>query len=756
QLVGYVVPEAGAEVDGAALRRALAERLPDYMVPAAILRLERLPLTPNGKLDRRALPAPDFTSASRRAASTPQEEVLCHLFEAVLGLPQVGPDDSFFDLGGHSLLAMRMIARIRQAFDTELSIRTLFEAPTPAGLAERLGPGGARRRPSLQPQARPAVLPLSFAQRRLWLLAQIDGPGATYNMPFAVRLEGPLDVPALAQALRDVVARHESLRTRFAPDPAGGPVQQVLPADDPRALPALTHRASTPDTLAEDLAKASRHRFDLAGEGLIRTHLLALAPDRHVLLVLIHHAIADGWSLAPLARDLGTAYAACRLGQAPAWADLPVHYADYTLWQQDWLGQDSDPDSEGARQLGYWREALAGLPEQLDLPVDRPRPAVSSGRGGHVPVRIEPELHRQLRGLAQGRDASLFMVLQAGLAALLSRLGAGPDIPIGSPTAGRTDPALDDLIGFFVNTLVLRVDTGGNPSFAGLLGRVRERALAAYEHQDLPFERLVEVLRPARSLARHPLFQVMLVLQNTAAVALALPGLKASPVSVDTATTKFDLTFSVEERFGPEGAPAGIAIDVEYACDLFEAATVADLGARLVRLLQAGVAAPDTPIGRLDILSAAERHRLLEAWNATVRPLPEASLPALFERQAARTPEATALVHAGERLSYAALNGRANRLARHLTALGIGPEARVALALPRSSEMVVGLLAILKAGAAYVPLDPNYPVERLRFMLADAAPRAVLTTAALRAELAPPAQVAVILPEDPALQAQLA
>ena len=622
RLVAYVVAAADREIDVAALRAQLGASLPDYMVPSGFVVLSSLPLTPNGKLDRGALPAPDLTPQVVRLPRTPQEEVLCALYAEVLGVARVGIDDSFFALGGHSLLATKLISRIRTTLDVEVAIRTLFEAPSVEALAKRLDHGEAAR-PALRPLPRPAEIPLSFAQRRLWFLDRLEGASATYNIPMAVRLKGALDHAALEAALGDVVERHESLRTVFA-ETAGIARQLILDAD--AARPHL-HRSSVSEAdLARALSAASGRGFDLAVEPPLRAHLFALGESEHVLLLLLHHIASDGWSLAPLWRDLAGAYGARHAGRAPSYAALPVQYADYTLWQHEVLGREDDAHSAIARQLLFWTETLKGLPDQLDLPSDRPRPAVSSHRGDGIGLHIGAALHRDLLGLAREAGASLFMVLQAGLAALLTRLGAGTDIPIGSPIAGRTDSALDDLVGFFVNTLVLRTDTSGDPSFRDLVGRVRAGNLAAYGHQDLPFERLVEVLNPSRSLARHPLFQVVLTLQNNAAVSIDLAELSASVEGVATSSAKFDLTLSLGEERAADGSAAGIYGMLEYATDLFDRASVEALGARLIRLLEASVAQPDCAIGRLDILDAAERQTLLCDWNDTARAIPACDL----------------------------------------------------------------------------------------------------------------------------------
>ena len=732
RLVGYVVAAGDAVLDAALLRAHLGERLPEHMVPSAFVVLERLPLTPNGKLDRRALPAPEQRLGSvRRLPRTPQEEILCALFAEVLGLEGVGIDEDFFALGGHSLLATRLISRIRSTLDVELSIRSLFEAPTVASLVQRLGDAQVARAP-LRAQARPAEVPLSYAQRRLWFLDRLEGASATYTIPLALRLRGALDRSALEEALGDLVERHESLRTIF-PDRLGVPRQEILDAGTAR--PRLSVTAVDEAGLAGALAAAARTGFDLAREPPLRVHLFALGAGEHVVVLLLHHIAGDGWSLAPLLRDLGRFYEARCRGQAAAVAALPVQYADYTLWQHAVLGSEEDGESAISRQLSFWTGQLAGLPDQLDLPLDRARPAVASYRGGSVPLALSAPLHAALLELARTSGASLFMVLQAGLAALLTRLGAGHDIAIGSPIAGRTDSALDDLVGFFVNTLVLRTDTSGAPSFRELIGRVRASNLAAYGHQELPFERLVEVLNPARSLSRHPLFQVMLVLQNNAELSFELAGLDARFETVATASAKFDLSLSLAERRGADGSPAGIEGALEYASDLFDRASVEAIAGRLVRLLEGAVADPGRAIGKLDILGLAERRTILEEWNDTARAIPAATLPELFASQVARTPDAVAAVFEDARLSYGELDARASQLAHHLRALGVGPEVVVGLCIERSLEMLIGLLGILKAGGAYLPLDPDYPRERLAFMLADAAAPVLVTRAALRAQL---------------------
>ncbi len=687
------------------------------MVPAAFVTLDALPLTPNGKLDRAALPAPDFTPLTGTAPRSPREEILAGLFGDVLGLEPVGADDDFFTLGGHSLLAMRLVSRVRTVLGADLTVRTVFEASTPAQLAARLDDraGGL---PALVPADRPDELPLSYAQQRLWLLHRIEGPGPTYNIPAAWRLTGTLDRDALSAALDDLALRHESLRTVF-PEQDSRPRQVVL---DEASVP-LHHSRVTESELPDRLAEAAARGFDIDRELPLRAHVFEVSEDEHVLLLVLHHIAGDQWSDGPLWRDLATAYEARREGQAPAWAPLPVQYADYALWHREALGDPDAPDSRQSRQLSYWQDTLAGLPDELALPTDRPRPLESSHRGGAVDLTLDAQRTRELRALARRHGVSMFMVTQAAVAALLHRLGAGDDIPLGAPISGRGDEHLEDLVGFFVNTLVLRTDLTGDPTFADLLARVRDTDLAAYEHQDLPFERLVEAINPARSLARHPLFQVMVVHLDDEGATPALPGLTARREEIGQQGAKFDLSFDFVER-GEDGMRCWI----EYSADLFGESTAELLAQRLELLLAAQIATdPDRRIGTLDILRDDERALVLTDWNDTARTVPDLTLPELFRAQVARTPDATAVVFEDAALTYAELDLRVERLARALAARGTQAEAVVAVALPRSLALVVSLLAVHRAGAAYLPLDTGYPAERLAYTLADARPICLIT-----------------------------
>ncbi|WP_371669343.1 amino acid adenylation domain-containing protein [Streptomyces sp. NBC_00289] len=727
-LAGYVVPASGHSPEPAALRAALGDWLPAYMVPAGIAVLDRFPLTPAGKIDRKALPPLDFTRSrtSGRAPETEHERALAALFGDVLGTDGVGADDSFFDLGGNSLLATRLVSRIRAELGAELPIRAVFEDRTAAALALRLA-GADQARPAPRRMERGPRVPLSYAQQRLWFLHRLEGPSATYNLPVAVRLTGAPDLAALRAAARHLVARHESLRTYFADGP-GGAEQVVVPADE--AVVDLTVHDLSPEALPAALDRAAGHLFDLAAEIPARFDLFRTGEREHVLLLCIHHIASDGWSLAPLVRDLCDAYAAHLDPDAegPGTPAPNVGYVDYTLWQREVLGSPDDPDSPMSRQLAYWRDRLAGAPELLDLPTDRPRPAEATYRGDVVPFEVPAGLTDRLLDLARRERVSLFMVLQAAAATLLTKLGAGTDIPLGSPLAGRADSAFDDLVGFFVNTLVLRTDTSGNPSFTDLLARVNASNLAAYDHQDLPFEYLVEALNPARTTSHHPLFQVMLVLQNNVAPDWRLPGLTAEHETVPTHTAKFDLTFELTERFDEAGRPDGLRGEVEYAVDLFDRSTAAAFAERLLRVLEAVADDPGRSLESVDVLGEQERERILRGWNDTALDLPDAAYPDLLAAQVARTPDAVALVHEDTELSFAELDRRSSRIAHWLIARGVGRDDVVGLSLRRSPELLCALLGILKAGGVYLPLDPDYPPERLGFMVEDTRPALLLTT----------------------------
>ncbi|WP_329791965.1 amino acid adenylation domain-containing protein [Lentzea sp. DG1S-22] len=711
RLIAYVTPSAES-VDREAVRLFVAGRLPEYMVPSVLVVLESLPLTPNGKVDRRGLPEPELGGgAVFRAPRNAREEVLAGLFAEVLGVAAVGVDDDFFALGGHSLLATRLVSRVRAVTGAELPIRAVFDDPTIARLAARLVPAD-RERPVLAARPRTAPPPLSFAQRRLWFIHRFEGPSATYNLPLVLRLTGRLDVAALAQAVRDVVERHESLRTLFPEDQGGTAVQRILPPSE--ADCSVPVDDVTPDALASAVTAAAAYRFDLAAELPVRARLLRCGVEEHVLVLVVHHIAADGESMRPLLGDLSQAYRARLGGSSPAWRELPVQYADYTLWQRDLLGDEKVQDSLIAKQSNYWRQELADVPQPLVLPVDRPRPPVASHAGDLVEFTIDAGLRDAVERLARACGATAAMVLQAALAVVLHKLGAGRDITMGSPIAGRTDDALTDLVGSFVNTWVLRVDLSGDPSFTEVVDRVRGKALAAYDNQDVPFERLVELLNPERSTAYHPLFQVMFAWLNNPWPELELPGVRATVEPVATGAAKFDLFVNLAPA-----ADGGIHATVEYATDLFDRATVREFGSRFVRALHVLTTAPDAPVASADLLSQDERHQL-RIVNDTAAALPDESVVGMFERQAARASDAVAVEFGDVSVSFGELNSRANRVAWWLVERGVLPGDRVAVVLPRSVDLVVVLLAVMKAGGAYVPVDSDFPASRVQLVISDA------------------------------------
>ena len=726
RLVGYVTGTA----DPVGTRASLAERLPAYMVPAAIVAMQTLPLTVNGKLDSRALPAPEYKDVDRyRAPGSAVEEILAGIYAQVLGLERVGVDDSFFDLGGDSLSAMRVMAAINKSLDAGLSLRALFDAPTVALLAPLLNENGTRGEPLVAGE-RPAVVPLSFAQSRLWFLEQLQDGAATYNMPTAFAISGQLDFEALGAALDDVIVRHESLRTVF-PDTDGVPFQQVLPARSGMWRRGDAAVVSLPEQdVAGELISLAGHRFDLSTDIPIRVQIYSVGPEQHVVGIVVHHIAFDGWSLAPMVRHISAAYQARQQRLAPGWAPLPVQYVDYTLWQRTQFGDLDDGHSPIAAQLAYWRDALAGVPERLELPTDRPYPAVADQRGASVPVDWPAELQQRVRQVAAEYNATSFMVIQAGLAVLLSRLGTSSDVALGFPIAGRDDPALDELVGFFVNTLVLRVDLAGDPTVAELLSEVRRKGLAALEHRDVPFEVVVERLNPNRSLTHHPLVQVVFAWQNLPgntgdpAAGPALGDLQVTRMPVDTQTARMDLTFSLSEHWTDSGEPAGIWGTVEFRTDVFDPETVTTLIARFERVLEAITTDSTQLVSSIDVVDTGEHAHLDEVGNRAVltRPATALSIPALFAEQVSRAPDAVALRCGDRSWTYRELDAASNRLAHLLTGYGAAPGGCVALLFPRSAEAVIAI-----AGGAQdrggVPADRPRPPDELASNSWSATPR---------------------------------
>ncbi|HEU0013606.1 MAG TPA: amino acid adenylation domain-containing protein, partial [Longimicrobium sp.] len=712
------------DVDAAALREWARARLPEHMVPCAWVALEALPHTPNGKVDVRALPAPPPPRADASAAAprTPTEQRVAAVFRELLGGPAPGRQDNFFEVGGHSLLATRLVSRVRDAFGVELPVRAVFESSTVAALAERIDAARPAHDgpPPLVPRGAMDEAPLSFAQERMWFLQRMDPGSGAYNMPVVLDLAGPLDVEALRGALTTLVARHEVLRTRFRE--VDGATVQVVQSPAPFLLPLVD---AAPGELERLLDEDARRPFDLEADLPIRAALFRTGAEAYTLALNLHHAAADGWSFGILFRELSALYRAAVTGAAAELPEPALQYADYAVWQRAWL--------HGAaleRQVGHWRQKLAGAPALLELPLDRPRPAALGNRGAVHGFRVPAELAARLAALAREENATPFMAGLAAFQALLGRWARQDDVVVGSPIAGRTRAEVEPVVGLFVNTLALRADLSGRPSYRALLRRVREATLDAYAHQDVPFEKLVDELQVERSLSHAPLFQAMFSLQNAPDAAVALEGVAVREHETAHRTAKFDVSLSLTEQGGE------LAAWLEYATDLWDAATAERLGAHYLRLLDQATAEPDRPLASLDLAGDDERRALAE-WNAAAARPGDAFAPVheAFAAVASRTPDAVAVAWDGGSLTFAELEARANRLAHHLAAVGVRPGARVALCLERSPEMVVALLAVLKAGAAYVPVDPEYPADRKAHLLRDSGAPVVLTHSWLVADL---------------------
>ena len=729
RLVGYAVPRAGAGLDEGALRRWLRERLPGYMVPSAVVLLDHMPLSAHGKVDRRALPAPaalEPLAPEYAPAPGSTAEELAEIWREVLGTARIGAGDDFWDLGGHSLLGMQVLSRVRQHFGVELPVRALFDAPTLAALAERIDAarGEAVRAPlpPLRPMRRSGdtPLPLSFAQQRLWFLHQLEPDSPFYNIPAAVRLTGALDAAALRRALAEIVRRHEALRTVFRAGPHGSE-QVVLPAPGDFHLPLADLRAfPAPWTRGEVLRLAADEAeapFDLTRGLMLRGLLVRVAEEEHVLVLNLHHVAGDGWSIGVLFRELAALYGAFRGGQPSPLPELPVQYADYAVWQREWLREEMLE-----AQLAYWRARLAGAPAVLELPTDRARPAQQSFRGEVRTFEVNPALTSRLRDVARATDSTLFMVLLAGYDLLIHRLSGRDDVVVGSPIAGRMRREVEGLIGFFVNTMALRTDLSGDPTFAELVRRVRETTLEAYAHQDLPFERVVEELQPERTLSRNPLFQVAFALQNVRMDPVDAPGLRFRLEDVDSGTSKFDMYLEMHE----DGDR--LRAHLEYATDLWEPASVERMIGLFLQLLEACADRPELPVSLAALLDSRERRRVTEDWNQTASAYPrDASIHSVFARVAASHAASIALSWEGGRMTYAELDAQSNRVANHLRKLGVRADEPVALLCERSPELISAILGILKAGGAYVPVNPKYPRSRIAMMLEDAGAKVLLT-----------------------------
>jgi len=726
RIVAYVVPQKQQTPVISELRSFLESKLPSYMIPAAFVILEALLLTPNGKVDRKALPAPELTqqsSSSYVPPTTPIENLLAGIWAEILGIDKVGIDNNFFTLGGHSLIATRVMSRIRQVFQIELPLRCLFEKPTIALLAKEIetanNPSLGTQTTKIEPIERSPQLPLSFAQQRLWFLAQLEPDSPFYNIPAAVRLQGELNYKALEQTFNEILRRHEALRTHF--QTVEGQAVAVIKETKPLLVPLvdlsqLTLQQQEVEVKQQAFTEAQQS-FELMSDLLLRVKLLCLGEQEHIVLLSMHHIASDGWSVGVLVQELAKLYPAfCNQESSPL-TELPIQYVDFAAWQRQWLQQQVLET-----QLSYWRNHLENAPKVLELPTDYPRPAIQTFQGATYSFELSKELSVSLNKLSQQQGSTLFMTLLAAFQTLLWRYTGQEDIVVGSPIANRNRAEIEGLIGFFVNTLVLRTNLAGNPSFEELLKRVQEVALGAYAHQDLPFELLVEHLQPERSLSHTPLFQVMFVLQNAPMSALELPGLTLTPVESDSQSAKFDLTLYITET------ESGLVGNLEYNTDLFAETSIQRMAAHLQTLLSGVVANPQQCLSQLPLLSEYEQHQLLVEWNNTEVEYPQQQcIHQLFEAQVERTPDAIAVVFESEQLTYQELNNRANQLAHYLRSLGVKPEVLVGICVERSLLMVIGLLAILKAGSAYVPLDPSYPQERLAYMLEDSQPGVLLT-----------------------------
>ncbi len=742
RLVAYYV--ATRELAATALRSFLRESLPEYMVPSGLVALPAIPLTANGKVDRASLPALEGGRLGLHAAfaapRSPVEEVLASLWSQLLGVEKVGIHDSFFELGGHSLLATQVASRIRATFHIELPLRAVFEHFTVAGLAEQIERErrGGRDAP-IAPAPREHDLPLSFSQQRLWFLSRLDPQSAAYNLPAAVRMRGTLDALALQRALSEVVRRHESLRTTF-PEVDGRGVQRVGPAlEVPMAWEDLTcEPAEARERLMlERATREARAPFDLATGPLLRARLLKVAEDDHLALLTLHHIVSDGWSTAVLVRELAALYEAFVCHKPSPLTPLPIQLGDFAHWQRQWL---AGPRLE--EQLSYWKQKLAGAPA-LDLPTDWPRPAVQTFNGASHRFALSADLAAKLRHLCSAHGSTLFMGLLAGFKILLHRLTGQTDLCVGCPIANRNRAELEGLIGFLVNTLVLRTDLSGNPTFLELLGRIRDTALGAYAHQDLPFERLVDELAPARDVSRTPLFQVAFGLQNTPVAALKLSGMTLSPVAIQSASSKFDLTLDVTES---EGA---LQCTFEFNTDLFTRTTIERFAGHLETVLRSAADGPQARIGDLAILRADEHEHQVITWNRTSRGIPgDKTVLDLFEEQVEQAPDAPAVAAHDQILTYGELNSRAEGLAHRLLRWATGPEPIVAILLERSVSFVIAQLAVLKMGAAYLPLDPVYPSARLRLLLRDSRAQVLLTHRARLESLALESSLASLCLDD--------
>ncbi|MEN4957725.1 syringomycin E biosynthesis non-ribosomal peptide synthetase SyrE, partial [Pseudomonas syringae] len=743
RLVAYVVAQPQTQITAAELRAELAPQLAEYMLPSAFVLLDELPLTPNRKLDRKALPAPADDAFASREHVEPQgatEIALAQIWQNLLDLERVGRHDQFFELGGHSLLAMRLISQVRHQLGVELGLAALFAHPELSALAVAIAQAGRSKLPDIVPVARDQAWPLSFGQQRLWFLAQMEGASAAYHIPAGLSLHGNLNLKALQRALERIVARHEGLRTTFMQGDDGQPVQRISPADTGFNLQMhdLQGLADAEEKLQALASEESLQSFDLQQGPLIRGRLIRMAEDHHVLLLTLHHIVSDGWSVDVLTRELSALYAAFSQDQDDPLAPLELQYLDYAVWQRRWLSGDVLQ-----QQSNFWQQTLADAPALLMLPTDRARPALQDYAGAALPVVFDKDLTRGLKALSQRRGSTLFMTVMAAWAGLLGRLAGQDDVVIGTPVANRTRSEVEGLVGLFVNTLAIRVDLSDKPTAETLLARVKQQTLDAQAHQDLPFEQVVEVINPLRSLSHSPIFQAMLSWENNEASDLTLGDMTLKSIELAADTAQFDLTLDMAE------VDEQLVGTLEYATALFDESTMRRYLGYFQRVLEAMVADDQQVLEHVALLGADEREHLLAGLNATEAPFPQdRTIHQLFEERVQAQPDAIAVAFGAQRLSYAELNRQANRVAHHLISLGIKPDDRVAICVERGVEMLIGVLGVLKAGAAYVPLDPAYPAERLAYMIEDSTPSALLAQRDVQAHLPTLDLPLVLLDED--------
>ncbi|WP_017796090.1 amino acid adenylation domain-containing protein [Oceanobacillus kimchii] len=713
QLVAYLV--GADEINKQDIIRHAKYTLPLYMVPDSMVYLEEFPLTLNGKLDKKKLPQSEYYQVEVEQQLNEGQQALHDIFSDLLNLPVISIEDSFFDLGGHSLLASHLIAQIRNKWSKEISFSTIFNYPTIKELAKLIQEVSETSTEIVAVEDRASAL-LSYEQHRLWFIDQMEGPSATYNIPFEIELNGKLNNHALQVALDYVVKRHESLRTVFFTD-GEMPVQNIIPED--KSCIRLNIVETNQEELASAVEEAKQFHFDITKEPPVKAYLFEVEEEKHVLLLLFHHIIADGWSLIPLTKDLSKAYKNSLEQKDIIDAPLTIQYQDYVAWQQEQMEKSSMKE-----QLDYWKQQLNELPVETPLPYDVQRPKTRQNEGKHYPFIIDQQLQSAITNYAKENNVTIFMVLQASLASVLSRLGSGVDIPIGTPIVGRNNQQLDDLIGFFVNTLVLRTDVSNNPTFHELVSRVKDTNVEAYDRQDIPFDKVVEFVNPERSASRHPLFQMMLILQSAPNPVLDIPQVNTSVKVSGTGTAKFDLTFELWEQPNEDGALNGI---IEYRTDLFKDNQIERICHHWLTFLKNALETPDKTIGNILFISKEERQFVLDYKQQANKELSDISIVQMFESQVYKYPNNIAVTFEGKQLTYQQLNEQANQMARYLIDQGAGPEKLISIMLPRSISMMVSILAVLKTGSAYVPVDPDYPDERISYILSDAYPSIVIT-----------------------------